>query len=330
MVGIMSKDKVCYIGHSMNSYDRLKSTSGALFYEIAKRAIIEKDAIVYGAAFVDEFEVSHIKAENLLQLERLRGSKYPQSRIFHLYEEIKSYLVAGRYVVFSGTPCQVYAIKKYLHDTYENLLCIDLICFGVAAPNVWKDYLKYYHKGDIRSVNFKDKKYGWKNWKTAIACNNHIIYLSGLTNLFMSGYMNGTYVRPSCSNCRFKGTNRLSDITIGDAWGKGEQSNLNDDKGLSIFIINTNNGQTCIDAVLGELNYQKVNFNDYIKGNPYYSVIPDFNMKRNTQFLNDLELNGFKKTFNKYCMPHGINRVKYLFMYIKNKQKYSYIERKHD
>ena len=309
----------CYLCCNKHIEERLKSTSGGLFYTIGKFYIDNFNAIVYGARFDKDFNVVHDGADNIEQLNRLRGSKYSQSDIRSVYREIRGLLENGQYVVFSGTPCQVSAIKKYLAKDYERLLCIDIICYGVASPGVWYSYLREYHCiNRIKRIDFKDKAGGWKNWKTMIEHNNRKFYMKGLTNPFMSGYMNGTYMRPSCLKCKFKGNNRMSDITMGDAWGRGEQSQLNDDSGLSIAIIQSQKGGLLIEQIKDKLLIEEVNFAEYIEGNPYYSMSPKLNSAKREKYIEEYINNGFRSAFEKYCMPHGIRRLKYHVEYWMN------------
>ena len=58
----------------------------------------------------------------------------------NLYE-CEKFLKNNRKVMFSGTPCQVAALKHYLQHDYDNLLTVDIICHGVPSPKVWNLYL---------------------------------------------------------------------------------------------------------------------------------------------------------------------------------------------
>ena len=95
-----------YACYNKNESIRKESSSGGVFTLLAT-FIIERGGIVYGASFNNEFMVEHIKADNVDDLGKLRGSKYVQSRIGNTYAEIKEYLNQGKLVYFSGTPCQI-------------------------------------------------------------------------------------------------------------------------------------------------------------------------------------------------------------------------------
>ena len=54
---------------------------------------------------------------------------------------IRDRLEEGTAVLFSGVPCQVDGLKRYLGKDYPNLLTCDLVCHGVPSPAVFRAYL---------------------------------------------------------------------------------------------------------------------------------------------------------------------------------------------
>ena len=121
---------------------RMSSSSGGTFLELAKK-IFESDGSVYGAAFNDENKVVHIKAENEIEFEPIKKSKYVQSDVGNIYESLEEDLKKGRKVIFSGTPCQVQAALNLNEELRENLYLIDVVCHGVPSPGIFEDYKKY-------------------------------------------------------------------------------------------------------------------------------------------------------------------------------------------
>ena len=116
----------------------------------------------------------------------MMGSKYLQSRIGNVYKEAESYLKQGRKVLFTGTPCQLAGLRKYLRKDYPNLLAVDFLCHGVPSPKVWRKYLDEVTtrqgggknsvlshpiggNGPIRSIEFRSKSSGWKKYSFALA-----------------------------------------------------------------------------------------------------------------------------------------------------------------
>ena len=256
-----------YIGHNLNGKIILQSSSGGIFTLLAER-IIEEGGVVFGARFNENWEVIHDYVESSKDLFLLRGSKYVQSNIGKSYLEVQSFLKSGRKVLFSGTPCQIAGLKKFLNVEYENLLTIDFICRGVPSPSVWRRYLQEYtinnelsnnitrshinndSKYFISNISFRDKTFGWKNFCLNILPSSNqkknIITLqdSVNNNSYLQGFIHNLYLRPSCHNCQIKSWSSNSDITLADAWGIwNEHPELDNDKGSSIITILSYKGE---------------------------------------------------------------------------------------
>lgn len=110
----------------------MSSSSGGTFTALAIKAI-EQGGVVYGVVWKDKLTAVFDKTDSVDGLARMRGSKYTQAVPGNVYREVRSDLKSGRKVLFSGTPCQVHALKKYLRKNYENLLTIDIVCHGVPS-----------------------------------------------------------------------------------------------------------------------------------------------------------------------------------------------------
>lgn len=121
-----------YAAKSPNEVIRRQSSSGGIFTILAEQ-IIDEGGVVFGAAFNDKWEVEHSYVENKEQLVKFRGSKYVQSKIGESYKDAKSFLKEGRRVLFSGTPCQIAALKKYLQKIIRIFLRWILYAMGSQA-----------------------------------------------------------------------------------------------------------------------------------------------------------------------------------------------------
>lgn len=155
-----------YIAYAEDLSVRLESSSGGLFSLFAENIIVN-GGIVFGAAFDSDWTVRHTAVDLKNELNRLRGSKYMQSRIENTYKEAEKFLKSGRKVLFSGTACQVAGLKTYLGKDYENLYTIDVLCHGVPSQRVWKLYLEEQEKRNdshVKMVSFRWKNTGWKNY----------------------------------------------------------------------------------------------------------------------------------------------------------------------
>ena len=255
---------VAYLGFNKEHLIRKNSSSGGMFTPIAER-ILDDGGFVFGAAFNEKYEVEHIKVESKEELNKLRGSKYVQSRIGDTYKEAKQLLKEGGKVLFTGTPCQIEGLYSYLDNVEKtNIFTQDIICHGVPSPNVWNEYLKYISDGEeIKNISFRSKKYGWHYFSMNIqtAKKNYIKRLD--EDLFLKLFLDNTILRPSCYNCKFKKEIRVSDFTLADCWRPNYvKSQLkDDDKGLSMLFVNSENGKELFNKikdcyVLQEIDYE--------------------------------------------------------------------------
>lgn len=232
---------------------RLKSSSGGIFHSLAKTTI-DEGGVVFGARFDENWQVIIDYAENMKGVEAFMGSKYVQARIENAYKKTKIFLNEGRKVLFSGTPCQVAGLHKFLRKDYENLLTVDIICHGTPSPKVWDKYLNetVSEVKRINSVEFRNKKKGWKNFSFNLQynSNDNSITLSSpfRENMFMKAFLRDIILRPSCYKCRAKECRSQSDITIADFWGIQKiHPEMDDDKGTGVIFVNTKKGERSID-----------------------------------------------------------------------------------
>ena len=225
------------------------SSSGGAFSAIAQY-VIEHHGIVYGATYDQHMVVRHISISHVSELPKLRGSKYVQSDLCGLFREIESYLIQGRLVLFTGTPCQVAGLRLFLRKEYAHLFTIDLVCHAAGSPMLFKEYVKYLERryGDkLVWMNMRDKeKGGWnhhfvqKNWLERKGPTYLRMNMISWWNIFYSHMTN----RPSCHECKFTNFSRPGDITIADFWDdKNLRPELHSIKGTSVCIVNSEKGR---------------------------------------------------------------------------------------
>lgn len=233
-----------------NDKIRSVSSSGGMFYSFAEK-IIKEGGYVCGAAFSEDFKsVNHILISSMEDLPKLQSSKYLQSDTKTVYKEIKSLLDNGKKVLFSGTPCQVDGLNKFLKKDYENLITVDVLCHGTPSPLVWKKYVEEIAKGKkILKATFRDKKFGWTpNRMVLLFEDNEVFEEPSTENLYYKAFLSNLCLRKCCETCKFTNLNRPSDITIGDFWRVDKfDKKMNDKKGTSCILINTQKGKTFFD-----------------------------------------------------------------------------------
>lgn len=265
---------------------RLLSSSGGIFSVLANY-IVQNNGIVFGATFDKSFNVIHDCSTSYEGISKFRGSKYVQSDLTDTFKRIRDYLICNRLVLFSGTPCQVLGLKRFLGREYPNLYTVDLMCHGVSSPKVWEWYLKIQNQ-KITKVNFRDKVNGWRNPHFSIMNEdkNGVVSLYILEkfseNPFTKAYLNNLSLRPSCYNCIAKKGCSGSDITLGDFWGI-ENVGLDDDKGTSIVLINTIKGKELFSNQ--DITASEVDFSTAIRYNPVWSQSVPAHHNRTLFFL---------------------------------------------
>lgn len=223
------------------------SSSGGLFSAFAE-SVLGKGGTVYGAAFTPDLMAAHIRVDNPDSLCRLRGSKYLHSNAANAYPLVREDLEKGLPVLFTGTPCQVAALRRYLRKDYPTLLCIEVVCHGVPTNMAFRRYLDYLqkrYKSAVVSVDFRDKSHGWNDNCISFRFDNgKELVQKGSDNLYTQGYINNLFVRESCTACRFKSLKSGADITLGDMWGiENMLPDYPTDKGVSMVSVNTPVGE---------------------------------------------------------------------------------------
>ena len=230
---------------AINKDDKVReqSSSGGVFFPLAKW-IIEQGGVVFGARWNDKWEVVHDYAEDIDGVKAFMRSKYVQSVIGDTLRQAKQFLDAGRWVLYSGTPCQLGGLRAYLGKEYKRLIQVDLICHGVPSPGVWRSYLKDYYDGEtILDINFRDKREGWLGFQCVTTTTTTTYCEKQMENPYFRGFLTNVYLRNSCYNCRFRHYHRASDITLADYWGVDKiRPEMHDNKGTSIVFVHTTKG----------------------------------------------------------------------------------------
>lgn len=285
-------EKKSYAVFNKNEKIRLESSSGGIFSLLAEY-VINNHGNVYGAVFDEDFNVKHVKINILQDINLLRGSKYVQSRINDIFKSIKFDLKNNKIVLFTGTPCQIAGLQSFLQKKYDNLILMDIVCHGVPSPLVWQQYineLKQNYKQNIKSIYFRDKSTGWKTYSVKFLFDKDEYKNIGFKDIYMKGFLNDIYLRPSCYSCNFKGIRRISDITVADFWGiENVLPKMDDDKGTSLVVIHSEKGKQVFDKLKDKIILNEVNLNEAIKYNPSMITSVNYNKNREAFFaeLND-------------------------------------------
>ena len=323
-----SKPLDCFAAFNKNEEERKNSSSGGIF-ALLMNHVLDEQGVIFGAVLDKNWMVCHTHVDNYEDAKLLRGSKYVQSYLEGNYKQVQEYLKQGRKVLFSGTSCQVAALKNFLGKEYDNLITVDVVCHGVPSPGVWKEYLKYLRRPEgavkgkntvlsslndtpsIEGISFRDKANGWKKYGFVVrystdhrevekfglsSLNTNFVWESHDDNVYMQGFLNNFYLRPSCYRCRVKAGRCGSDLTLGDFWGiEDVMPHIDDDKGVSLVLANSKKGEDII-RIINPVLYE-IPYDCGLRGNPCieHSVVET---KWRTLFM------------KRFCKTHDINEVK--------------------
>ena len=234
------------------------AASGGIFTVLAD-AVIDKGGVVFGAAFGEDWSVQHTAAESKEQLQKLRGSKYTHSSTGDTFRQVQKLLKEGRYVLYSGTPCQIAGLYGFLGKAYENLLTVDLICHGVPSNRMFQDFVKALEQkenGRVVSFSFRDKSMGWGKNGSAVIESGGKTYRKKLwesASAYPYYFAKSLLSRENCYTCKYACANRPGDISLGDYWGIEKshpeylgKNGFDDTKGISAVIANTDQGKAAL------------------------------------------------------------------------------------
>ena len=251
-----------YLGAKALSEElRVRSSSGGFFPVLAAH-IIEQGGVVFGAAFDEDFVLTHQAVHSVPELQKLVATKYIQSSQKEVYGELKAALSEGKWVLYSGTPCQCEGILQYVKNSRlssEKLILMDLVCYGVPSPGLWQDYVRYLEKkynGKLTDYRFRDKsqRNHGRSVRNEIGGNQCIRPLS--EDLYCALYFKNYSIRPSCHRCPFTTVNRNTDITAGDFWGiEHVRPEFDDAKGTSMVILHTKKAERIWDEISSEFDW---------------------------------------------------------------------------
>lgn len=282
---------IFYMGWHKNIEVLKRSSSGGAFTAIAD-LILERGGVVFGAEFdKNTRRVKHIAIENKKDMDKIRLSKYYQGTIDDSYVMIKE-LLKNRWVLFSGTACQIAGLYSFLGENYDNLITVDVLCHGVASYKVVNEYiLDKERKYKKRIVDFKFRlKPNDADWLNG---GMKLIFDDGTSSIenrdkdtYFVGFNNYLFLRKSCYNCKYTGTNRISDFTLADYWGVPltEISYTQIKYGVSLVLANTIKAQNLISSLKKDMEINKIEPEKAIANNQALERPSTFNVNRDAFF----------------------------------------------
>lgn len=270
-----SYPKKAFAAWSKDEEDYVTSTSGGAA-SVVSQYVISKGGVVYGCSVQPNIQIAHIRVDNLEALHLLKGSKYVQSQINGIIPQLRKDVKDGLPVLFIGTPCQVAAIKQLYKIIPDNLYLVDIICHGTPSNKFLKDYIQKDLKIDaarVTNVKFRlPDAYSlcvFENDKLLYKSNN--LWTHRYEDLYMDTFIDGCTSRYSCNTCHYAKPERISDITIGDFWGLGNEVSDKEipehKNGVSCVLPITEKGMQLVEAIRHNLNIYERPVTEAINGN---------------------------------------------------------------
>lgn len=283
-----------YYGYIDNEDQCCKSASGGMAQALYKY-IIERQGIIYGVEYTKNFESTVYKRVDTKNYQKLLGTKYSQARKGNIFKLVLKDLCEEKLVLFVGVPCEIAALKIFLGKEYEKLITVQLVCMGVTSSKLLESLKNEIIKNNTEIVNIEER-YTYKNWSVPFIClktENDKVLIPFDTSYYAYGY--NSFGRLSCYDCKFKGENRVGDITIGDFWSAEKYLKHINKKGMSIVSIHTFKGKRVLEQCgfnifRMELPYDWNNCNPFVcmsrtnkkkrKEFSYNYINNDYNLKK--------------------------------------------------
>ncbi len=224
---------------------RHNSASGGVFFAIAE-SVIQAGGYVAGAIFEGK-TVKHILTNKIDELKLIQGTKYFQSYTCGIYKQIKKLLIEGNTVLFGGTSCQVAGLLNVVGEKQDNLITIDLICYGVPSALTIEVEERIRRKKLKRIISNRDKNHdgGWRDsYYMTCEWEDGTITVSPQKDSFMlSSFCSGKVMRNSCYCCPYKTIYRQADLTIGD-YHCVKDFEEQKKEGISLVYVNSGKGES--------------------------------------------------------------------------------------
>ena len=234
---------------------RKNSSSGGVASAIID-AFISSGGYVASCVY-EKGDFKFLLTNDPIEAHRFAGSKYVKSNPKSIYKDIKKMLNNGKKVLFIGLPCQSAAVQN-LCENESNLYTIDLICHGTPSPKLLNQYILETGRvlTDINDIRFRNKDvFG--------------LFIDGkketplrVMDSYMLAFLNGINYTENCYSCIYAKTERVSDITLGDAWG--QLSDIEPD-GVSLVLCQNEKGIQLLQSAA--LHLEDVDFNKAVQAN---------------------------------------------------------------
>lgn len=302
-IGNLRMPKKAYTAWSKKRNVNRKSASGGVAASIYEYCL-QNGIKCIGVKWDKNFKAKYDFVPNIKAIEKFASSKYVHSCMGGIYEQVLKCLERGEKIVFVGLPCHVAALQNVTAGKNNNLLCVDLVCHGVAAEKFFTEHIDHMlenkiNRSDIVSIDFREEK------------NPYGITIKGKMggvlkrqsrekDEYMLGYCRGFTYCEECYRCRYARKERCSDLTIKDFCGTRTGILSKQRHGLSSILVNSSKGELFIEELEEYLNIVDYSVSKVIAEDTMLRRPPSFNWKRRI-FLKLYPILGFDLTVRILC-----------------------------
>lgn len=282
-----------YAAWSLDMADRKTSASGgaaSVFYQYA----LETGRWICGARYDEKCRVIHTVSRDPASIAAYKQSKYVFSDSMEVFEEIKTLLNRGERVLCISLPCKIAGLLCYLGKAYENLITVDIVCHGTPSQKNLTDHIRHVapNQTDLW-INFREDN----DFVFSVKREQQVHYRkSGRRDTYLAAFLEGLNYRDSCYCCSYAKAERISDLTICDFWGLGQELPFDHPYtgSISAVLINTVQGKQFFEGCRDHLFAEERPVWEVIKGNAQLNA-PAKEHPQRQLFEKEYQKYGFEK-----------------------------------
>jgi len=284
------------------------SSSGGIFYALAQ-GVLSEGGVVYGCVYDKQYRAAIARAERLSEITAMQGSKYVWSDPSQSFTDVKDDLERGKTVLYTGVPCQIAGLKRFLKKEYDSLYTVDVLCGGAPSPYAFKRYLETLtdENGlEKLAFQFRDKETYGAGVNCTYVVNGVKHHENYLENSFYFAFCSKSRItwRESCYSCPYKSVKRVSDMTIGDYWGvQNHHTTFKPKDGVSVILVNTGKGSTLFETISSSVTSEKSSVSFVTEKNSLVNEIHEGHVAvpaQRSAFFHVLRTQGWEAADKKY------------------------------
>ena len=206
--------------------DRRTSASGGIA-SACYRWALSRGVHCYGVPADGLYAFRFIELSGESDIQRCKNSKYAESDMSGVFENVKKQLRNGEDVLFIGLPCQVAALRTFVGERLEDgLTTVDIICHGVCPSAYLEEHVRGIEGRCGRTasaLSFRDPDFETSKFCLTLSDTQGLFYKKGpkSNDAYQVGYHSALTYRENCYSCRYARGQRAGDLTIGDFSGYG-------------------------------------------------------------------------------------------------------------